>query len=1199
VIGRSLAGGRFELRRELGAGGGGVVYEAFDRDARAVVALKVLRGVSAGSLVRLRDDFPALARLDHPNLCALRDPFFDETPPFFTMALVPGVELLEWVRPHGGDLDEARLRAALRQTVAAIAAIHAAGKLHRDVKPANVRVADDGRVVLLDYGLVVDASSSVSEGTLVAGGTPAYMSPEQASSDPLDAASDWYSFGILLYEALTGRLPFDGDDEAQMQARLRYEPAPPRAVARVPDDLDALCVDLLRRAPDARPTAEQIARRLETPTRAVRAATPSTSPVFLGRHQELAALERALTSSRQEAVLVLVRGGSGLGKSALVRTSLAALRERHGAIALEGRCFERELAPFQAFDGCLHGLASALGDLPATARLGEPARAAIGRLFPYLRRVGALRSAAESIAEMSAQEVRAAAFVAFRELVAALAAEHPIAIAFDDFQWIDQDSLDLLREVLEPPDAPRVLVVAAVRTDTAADRTTAALAHLHATTVTIDLAPLGTRDAAELTRHIAGSGGLDVDAIVREARGHPLMLQELVRFATRHASRPPASLGALSLDEAVWSRVAELDAVARDLLETIAVAGTPVSVDVASLAAGVSRSEGARWATLLTTSFFARATTLGADDAIETYHDRIRETVLAHLTPEVRARRHRGLADALEATGREADDPQTLVRHLEAAGELKRAASLARTAARAARASLAFDRAADLLRVSLRLGVNEAEQRTVRLELAEVLLAGGRGGPAADEFLAAAEASEGEARRVCLRRAAQQLIRTGEVQRGLDVFRLVLGEVGASLPATPTSALASLLWHRTKLSMRGLSWPDAPRGTDRDGERFEVFQAIATSLGYVDFIRGADFQARALDLALRTGRPEHVGYALTAEAITLATRGRRHSKRVAEAVRSAHKIADERKSPFLRGMAVMGEATERYFVGEFAEAIRLLDRADATFQTETTGTAYESATVRLMRFWALRHVGDLVTMRQAFGDYVRDAARRGDDYFETTLCRSGNLVWLALDDPQSAERDLERKHWASQANAFTLQHWFFLRARAEIDLYVGDVEKAKERAAPGLRDLQRSMLLRVETVRVDCQWLVAKLDLAIAAARPADAREAVANAAKRARELAKSGIPCAAAWGKLVEAAVAVRREQAGEARALLTQAAEAGDRCGLLLVPAVARFRLAQMAGGPQGVAAALTVMNALGARDPMRLADVVAPGFGRGAGT
>jgi hypothetical protein len=137
------------------------------------------------------------------------------------------------------------------------------------------------------------------------------------------------------------------------------------------------------------------------------------------------------------------------------------------------------------------------------------------------------------------------------------------------------------------------------------------------------------------------------------------------------------------------------------------------------------------------------------------------------------------------------------------------------------------------------------------------------------------------------------------------------------------------------------------------------------------------------------------------------------------------------------------------------------------------------------------------------------------------------------------------------------------------------------------------MLLRVETVRVDCQWLVAKLDLAEAAARPADAREALANAARRARELGRSGIPCAAAWGKLVEAAVAARREQAAEARALLSQAADAADRCGLILVPAVARYRLAQLGGDTPGVSEALAAMSALGARDPMRLADVVAPGF------
>ena len=284
---------RFELVRRIGEGGMGVVYEAYDRDQRTRVALKTLRLSARDSLLRFKNEFRALQGVYHPNLVGLGELCERDGDWFYTMQYVDGVDFLTCVElrdnaitarldlggapapapPAPLKFDERKLRSGLVQLAGALAALHGAGKVHRDIKPGNILVTPDGKLYLLDFGLVTDAARSraiTSVDRLI--GTPAFMSPEQARGDlQIGPRSDCYSVGVLLYRALTGMLFARGSARDLVTSRRTQSAMRPSLSAPgVPADLDELCFELLANRPADRPSAADIAHRVRGTYRARR-----------------------------------------------------------------------------------------------------------------------------------------------------------------------------------------------------------------------------------------------------------------------------------------------------------------------------------------------------------------------------------------------------------------------------------------------------------------------------------------------------------------------------------------------------------------------------------------------------------------------------------------------------------------------------------------------------------------------------------------------------------------------------------------------------------------------------------------------------------------------------------------------------------------------------------------------------------------
>jgi eukaryotic-like serine/threonine-protein kinase len=262
-----LIGGRYELGRQLGAGGMARVYLGHDRLLDREVAVKVLAEPYASDpnfVERFRREASAAAGLNHPNIVAVYDRGEADGSYYIVMEYLSGPDLKQVIRSRAPLAPTEAIDAA-QQILAALGAAHRRDVVHRDVKPQNVLVAEDGHLKVTDFGIArAGADRDMTEAGSVIG-TAQYLSPEQARGDEVTAASDTYAVGIVLYEMLTGRVPFDGGPPvAVAMKQISDEPVSPRIVEpSVPRELEAVVLRALAKRPSERyRTAEEMSRAL-------------------------------------------------------------------------------------------------------------------------------------------------------------------------------------------------------------------------------------------------------------------------------------------------------------------------------------------------------------------------------------------------------------------------------------------------------------------------------------------------------------------------------------------------------------------------------------------------------------------------------------------------------------------------------------------------------------------------------------------------------------------------------------------------------------------------------------------------------------------------------------------------------------------------------------------------------------------------
>jgi len=1186
---------RFQVVRRIGEGGMGVVYEALDVERDERIALKTILHHDADTIARVKHEFRSLQDIHHPNLVTLRELVADADDVFFTMDLVDGVDLLTWIRgprrvvplsssPTAVDLrapaletdtqvdiqpgeespvsdvvprsglepaafDEGRLRDVFRQVALGLSALHAAGKVHRDVKPSNVRVTPEARVMLLDFGLVFEVDArQVTEGNVV--GTPAYMAPEQASLQPVGPEADWYAVGVMLYECLTGRRPFEGAATAVLLAKHYQEALPPSAfVSGVPRDLEDLCLELLRVEPRGRPTGEDVLRRLQARS----SDRPATGGApFVGRDREMRLLERAFGDVLGGgAVTVALLGESGVGKSCLVRRFFdVALGGRDDVLVLTGRCYERESVPYKALDEVIENLSRRLGRMSRdeVAAVAPPDADSLSLLFPAMGRVPALAQRASS-PDRDPLERRRVAFRALRELLRRLSARRRVVITIDDLQWTDADSIALLQELLRPPDAPAILLVVTMRGALDATGAPPALvACLPGEVRTMHVDRLARDDARRLAEVLlaqaVGASWSDAAAIATEAGGHPLFIDELVRHASLSREATP---GALRLDDALWRRVLRLDEASRRVLDVACLLGAPVSQEVVAHAAGIDMGELAHAVSLLRATHLVRTQGARVTDAIEPFHDRVREALVARLGAEARRASHARIAAALELA--KSSDPEVLATHWAGANEPVKAARYALVAAEQAAHALAFERAARLFELALAL-LPEADprHRGVREQLGDALANAGDCARAATAYEAAAKTAGPVEALELRRRAAEQLMRAGEMVRGLDAARGVLAAVGLPLPRTMMGAFLALLWFRLLIRLRGLRFvrrEARPTIAPADLTRIDVCWSVAFTLPYADPLAAGVCHARHVLLALRSGDPVRAARALAMEASYLSTSGFRAWPRAERVLAAAKAVADDSGDPYAQAIVLGLHGIAACTAMHFEESIRILKEAVVRFRAHVPGSAFEITTGSFVLFVAMAYSGRYGELRPRLEEALVDAKERGDRYGEIML-RLGilNSTWIFAGEPARARREIADARRGLPTDRFRAVNYQALVAECYVDLYEGEYERAYALLHATLPAVRRSLILQLQAYRAEFAALRGRA--AVACAMNATGR----RRAKLLREATGTLRDLAAMPGglgrvnvRMIQANVAVIRDRRDEALSIAeAMACDAAD---------------------------------------------------------
>lgn len=671
----SFAGGRYIVRRKLGQGGQKQVYLARDDrlDRDVVIALLKTDQLAADSVPRLIREAQAMARLgSHPNIVTVYDIGDEEGRPFIVSQYVEGgsvADLLKSADKHRLPFEQV-LRIA-SQICHALVHCHSRGIIHRDLKPGNVWLTQDGTAKLGDFGLAVSADFSriTLEGALV--GTVVYMAPELMLGHQAEPRSDLYSLGVLLYELVTGRPPFLGDQFVAIISQHINSPpvAPSWHNPNVPQALETLILRLLAKTPQERPeNAAEVAKALaaigaSAPTLAERAAPQDAKSlsrlaggIFIGRELETKELRVALNETLAgKGHLFMLVGEPGSGKTRMTE-QLATYAHLCNAQVLAGSCYEGEGAP--AFWPWLQIIRCYALDLERDALMSimGPGAADIAQV------VSEIKERLPDLPPPPSLEPEQARFRLFDSVTTFLknaSRLQPLVIILDDLHWADKPSLLLLQFLARELKEASILVVGTYRDielgrQHPLSQTLGELSR-QGLSARIVLRGLTEQDVARFIEMTAGIKPTEhlVRTVYQQTEGNPFFLGEIVRLLVvegqleHRDSRASSVRIPEGVREVIGRRLDQLSEECNRILTIASVIGRDFNIDALEPLTDVSADQ---LLEILDEAMGARVIT-ELPAPVGTYsfaHALIRETLYDEISTARRVRLHRRIGEVLE-----------------------------------------------------------------------------------------------------------------------------------------------------------------------------------------------------------------------------------------------------------------------------------------------------------------------------------------------------------------------------------------------------------------------------------------------------------------------------------------------------------------------------------------------------------------------
>jgi hypothetical protein len=545
----SFAGGRYQVKKFLGEGGKKKVYLAHDTllDRDVAFALIKTEKLDDNARKRINREARAMGKLgDHPNIVTVHDIGEQEGQPYIVIPYMAGGDvegLIEKAPEHRLSLD--KVIDITKCICKGLEFAHSKGIIHRDLKPGNVWLSADGTAKIGDFGLAVaiDLSRLTQSGMMV--GTVSYMPPEQAMGGKVTEQADLYSLGAMLYEMVTGRPPFVGDDSVSIIGQHINTPpvSPTWHRADLPPALEALITQLLEKDPGKRPeSATVVLQALESIeagkiSKEVSQETPVENPlyrrVFVGREPELKQLQTAFDGAMSgQGALMMVVGEPGIGKTALCE-QLATYVKLRGGKTLLGHCYEEGSLslPYLAFVEAMRSYVLSREVKDLREELGTGA-ADIARIVSEIRE----RLKVKPRPKGDPEEERYRLMQAVTGFLANAANVQPLLVVLEDLHDADKGTLDMLTHISRNLSGTRLLVVGTYR-DVEVDRShplSAALAELRRVS-TYGRVLLRGLNPDEVRRMLGSITREEIpwglaEAVHRQTEGNPLFVQEVVRY---------------------------------------------------------------------------------------------------------------------------------------------------------------------------------------------------------------------------------------------------------------------------------------------------------------------------------------------------------------------------------------------------------------------------------------------------------------------------------------------------------------------------------------------------------------------------------------------------------------------------------------------------------------------------------------------